>query len=91
MRNKLVRVERSVNVYYKSSKEPSGEINIDIIPFDKLINFVTPKEDDPLLYDGYQLDEKQLNEINKFIDNKIVVDFKKYYYYLECSGIYDWQ
>ena len=39
---------------------------------------------------GYILDTKQLEELNKIKDLKIVFDFENYSYVLECSGIYDW-
>jgi hypothetical protein len=86
--HKLQRVERTINIY-KLNNKMVDEINIDHIPFEMLKRIVNPKEDDPLLYDGYILNAQQLENFNRFIDNKIVNDFELYFYVLECSGIYD--
>jgi hypothetical protein len=55
----------------------------------KLIEIVTPNEDDPELYDGYQLDVNQLNEINQLIKNTIQINPNESYY-LVSAGIYNW-
>lgn len=91
LKDKLLRVERSVNVYLKNADEPTEEINVDTIPFDKLIEIVPPTLDDPLLYDGYELERKQIDLINSFLKNKIEPDFNMYSYILVCGGIYDWE
>jgi hypothetical protein len=90
LQDKLVRVERTINVYTKDGDESLQEIPIDNISFEKLKDIVPPKEDDPLLYDGYILTEEQLNELNKFIERKIKPDFGLYTYILVCGGIYNW-
>lgn len=90
LKDKLLRVERTINIYTKDGDEPLQEVPVDNIPFEKLKGVVPPKEDDPLLYDGYELNEEQLNELNKFIEDKIRPDFTHYSYILVCGGIYDW-
>jgi hypothetical protein len=90
LKDKLLRVERTINAYLKNEDEPTEEINIDIIPFDKLKEIVPPKQDDPLLYYGYELESKQIDLINSFLKNKIEPDFNRYNYILVCGGIYDW-
>ena len=87
---KLLRVERTVNVYYVESDELLEEINIDNIPFDELKKIVPPTADDPLLYDGYELDIIQVEKINFYLSKKIVTDFNLYTYILVCGGIYNW-
>ena len=87
--NKLLGVERTLNVYTNSDNEPVDEKNVDIIPLSTLKKIFPPKEDDPDLYDGYILDAKQLQEINNYIQAKIQPNFEQYFYVLECSGIYD--
>jgi len=89
--NKLLRVERTLSIYLKKVDEPLQEIALDIIPLDKLIEIVTPKIDDPYLYDAYKLSKKQIEKINQFLGEKIVTDFKKHDYFLVAGGIYDWQ
>ena len=88
LKRKLLRVERTINTYTLGN-ESIDEINIDNIPFETLKRIVTPKEDDPLLYDGYVLNANQLNELNVYIAEKIKVDMKSLFYVLECSGIYE--
>lgn len=91
LNDKLVRVERTVSVYLKEENEPFCEIKVDSIPFNNLIQIVIPKEDDPLLYDGYELEIEQINSINDFLSDKIKPDFELYTYILTAGGIYDWE
>lgn len=87
MKRKLIRIERTLNIYTKAN-ELIQEISIDI-PFDTIIDIVSPKDDDPLLYDGYILDEEQLSQFNKVLKQKIEIDSNRYFYVLECTGIYE--
>ncbi|HLA59820.1 MAG TPA: hypothetical protein VK622_13695 [Puia sp.] len=88
--SKLIRVERSIATYNIIDEDIISDDNIDEIPLNKLLTIVTPKDDDPLLYDGYVLNENQLLEINSHLNNKLVFDFNAFYYVLECAGIYDY-
>jgi hypothetical protein len=88
--DKLLRVERTINIYRNEDDELLQEINVDSIPFEKLKEIVPPGDDDPLMYDGYDLDNEQLNKINSYLVEKIEPDFKLYSYILVCGGIYDW-
>lgn len=89
MKAKLLRVERTICIYRKTEDSFSKEINVDSIPFDILKTIVIPKDDDPLLYDGYVLTLNQIEEINKFLKEKIIPNFSDFFYVMECSGIYD--
>ena len=90
---KLLRVERTINIYTASQSETLGEIqheiNIDILDLETLKKIVTPNIDDPLVYDGYPLTWEQIESLNVFIDQKINPDFTLFEYYLECYGIYE--
>lgn len=90
LKDKLIKIERTINVYAKDGDEPIEEVNIDIVPFEILKEIVPPTKEDPLLYDGYGLDEKQMNLINSYLQNRILADFKAYNYILVCGAIYDW-
>ena len=91
LNDKLVKVERTINVYLKNENEPLHEINVDVVPFDKLKEIVPPKDDDPLMYDGYWLKKEQIDAINAFLkDKKINPDFQTHDYILVCGGICDW-
>jgi len=88
--DKLERVERTINIYRISDDELISEINIDEIEFDLLTKIVPPPIEDPLLYDGYLLDEEQLVVFNSYMNNKIDLRIDLYYYILVCGGIYNW-
>jgi hypothetical protein len=88
--DKLMRVERTINVYRNEDEELLQEINVDSIPFEKLKEIVSPVNEDSLMYDGYDLNKEQLNMINSYLADEINPDFNLYSYILVCGGIYDW-
>lgn len=90
LENRLIRVERAINVYTKDGTEPLEEIDIEGISLDVLKTIVIPEESDPMLYDGYVLDSTQLERINELIEDKIKPNHELYNYILVCGGIYDW-
>ena len=87
--DKIVEIERSINIYRNSDNELVEEIIIHI-PLEKLKEIVTAKEDDPSLYEAYLLNEPQLEKFNLLLEKKITPDFKQFFYVLEAAGIYDW-
>ena len=87
--DKLQKVERSLNIYTKKAEDLVKEIDIDL-PVETLKTIVVPKDGDPLLYLGYELDQKQLEAFNKILGSKIIPDLDSYYYVLECHGVYNW-
>jgi hypothetical protein len=93
IKRKLLRTERTINVYQKNPsphiENPIDEINIDVIPLEKIKIIVVAKPDDPLLYDGYELNMDQINNLNKYLEKPIIYDFNRFEYFLECYGIYD--
>ena len=86
-KKKITGVERSIQVFIKKNHELLSEINIDI-SLEELSKIVTPKEDDPFLYEFYKLDKQQLDQILSWIKDFPKPDFKKYYYVVACFGIY---
>ena len=88
--DKLIKIERSIQVSRNSDDGLLENILLDI-SLDELLNIVTAKEDDPELFDGYMLDENQIEKLNNFSERQIQPDFKSYWYVLVCLGIYDWQ
>jgi hypothetical protein len=88
--DKLEKVERAINIYNSKTEDLVKEIPINI-PIERLKGVVAPKEGDPLLYRGYILDANQLEQLNYDLGNVIKPDFNRYYYVLECHGIYNWQ
>jgi hypothetical protein len=55
--SELIRVERYITYFNKGDHLELGEINVDVIPFEILLTIIKAKDDDPLLYDQYPLDE----------------------------------
>ena len=86
--DKLLRVERTVNVYRNENDELLQEVNVDVIPFETLKEIVPPDKDDPEMFEGYRLTADQLNKINTYLIEEIVPDFNLYVYILFCAGIY---
>lgn len=89
--DRLEKVERTIAVYKTGADEPFIEINVDIIPFETIKHIVIAKDDDPLMYDGYRLGVKEIEQFNNYLQEKIEVNFEKYFYILICTGIYDWE
>jgi hypothetical protein len=87
--DKISRVERTVNTYDKTTKDVVKETGI-VIPLDELTKIIAPKKDDRLLYDGYILNEHQLEKLNNYLGEKINPDFTSHYYVLESHGVYNW-
>lgn len=90
LNEKLIRTEREIAIYKIGADEPINTMNVDSIALNELIQIVPPKEDDPLLYDGYILDQSQLEKINQIKNLGIDADFENYFFVLISTGIYDW-
>jgi hypothetical protein len=90
--SKLIRIERYISYYHITGDDEKmiAEIDINIIPLESLLTIVTAKDDDPHLYSIYHLNQTQLDQINNLLPKKIVFDFSKYEYHLECGGIYEY-
>jgi len=89
--DKLERVERTVNVYkIDGDDELIEEISVDCISLDVLRSIIHPPNEDPLLYDGYSLNDTQLLALNTHLVSKIIIDMDKFQYILVCGGIYNW-
>ena len=90
-RKKLLKKERTINIYKKTNNKylgnPLKEINIDHIPFDILKSIIIPNSDDPFLYDGYPLNKDELTKLSTFLKEKIILDFELNDYALECYSI----
>ena len=90
---KLIGGKRSIYVYKRTETDILGEevqeIPVDFIPLETLKSIVKPNDDDPLLYDGYPLEQDEIDKLNNFLENKITPDFNLFEYALECYGIYE--
>ena len=90
---KLVKTVREIIVYKKTTNDWLGEtveeINVDELSLEVLKTIVTPNDGDPFLYDGYVLDNEQLNALGELLGKRIVADHEKFDYCLECYGIFE--
>jgi hypothetical protein len=89
MRYKLLGVERSLGIYRNSDNGHELEIPLNL-SFDQISSIVPPSEEDSFLYDGQELTTDQVNKFLPLIEHEIPLDFNKWFYVLECYGIYDW-
>ena len=88
--DKLVRVERTINVYSRRSNELVKEINIDHLLLSAIKDIIAPREEDSELVLGYVLDKKQLQHLLREAHIDLKTDFRIHFYVLEATGIYDW-
>lgn len=81
------KLERWIDVCKTGTYEATFEINVDTIPFERLLQIVTPRDDDPLLYDGYILNENQLRSIQFLLERDISIDLKTFTYVLIYASV----
>jgi len=87
---KLVRVERFIEINKKGTSEVKQEINVDHITLEQLLDIFEPYErGDPLLYDPYSIDEEKLKRLNFYLQTPISYEESKHDYILACFGIYE--
>jgi len=85
---KLIGVERVIEVITRDTDEDVASINIDHISLEQLLEIFTPHEHgDPLLYDPYDISEKQINKLNSYLQEPIAFN-ERYDYILAAFGIY---
>jgi hypothetical protein len=90
LREKLVRVERFVQIIRQSDEKLIDEIEI-AIQLEILQGIINPSDFDSLILDNYELSNQQILEINLHISNKIQVQLDSCVYVLIAGGIYDWK
>ena len=87
---KLLSIERSIGIFNLSLEKRIEEIVLNV-SVDQLKEIVKANDDDEdIYYDSYQLNEVQVSELNKYAARKVIPDFKKHLYLLQCFGEYDW-
>ena len=85
---KLVDIKRKLEVYKIKDNNFVKEypVNMSVNILKKNVKI---KENDELLYLPYKLTNEQVTEIVKHLEQNIKLDFNKYFYVLECEGIYE--
>lgn len=74
-------ITRTIFCYDKQTSFYIRDIPINI-EFNILKDIFPPRECDPLLYECYEIKNKEIDKLNKYIN--IDFDLKKYDYYLEA-------
>ena len=89
---KLIKVEREIWVYRNSDNKLMEEVRIEVSK-EILQKILYPYEhdNDPDFYNGYILNEKQLEYLVNINNLQVKPDFKLYEYILQTHGIYDQQ
>jgi hypothetical protein len=80
-----MKIERLISWFSLDTGSFAGEINIDYVDLDILINIFNPSREDPLMYYPYDINKNIARELNKYID--LNFEFKKYTYQLDCFQI----
>jgi len=89
----MIPVNRSIEYFNKYNEELEqlgemvGKYDIPDITLRELKKIVSVNEDDPYLYDQYDLNEGQLQMINVLLANPITYSLDKYDYCLACSAV----
>jgi hypothetical protein len=83
-----VEVNRIITWYERDGEKFVGEIYVNEIEQERLLELITVKEykDDYLLYNCYQLDTIMLDALSKLAGKEINYDLDKYEYFLEAMG-----
>ncbi|WP_018343790.1 DUF7683 domain-containing protein [Cytophaga aurantiaca] len=84
----MIEVDRHITFYEKYGDKLVGEILINEIELNDLLNLITESKykDDHLLYDCYLLNKEQLDKIESILNKKIEYDLGKYAYFIEASS-----
>lgn len=78
-----MKIERVITKYNNSDDSLEGEFNIDSIPFEELVDIFSPKKDDPLMYDPYEINLEQAELINRHLPS-LSFEFSEYSYFIEA-------
>ncbi len=81
---KEMKIERLITVFDNNAEGLKDEINIDYVDFERLKKMFNPPSDDPLMYNGYEIQLDHVQAINQLLKDKIDFDFKANAYYVEC-------
>ena len=77
-----MKVERQISWWDKGSETLVGELNIDHIPFEDLKAMFQPPTEDPLMYNQYEIDPLQVQDLDRWV--ALPFNFDLYSYFIEC-------
>ena len=84
----MIEVDRLIAFYDKNGDTFRGEILLDKIELQSLLEIITIEKykDDHLLYDCYLLDKEMLDRLSKQAEKTIDYNLKEFEYYLEAKS-----
>jgi hypothetical protein len=83
-----MKIERVITWFDKSNGKELGEFNVDNISLEVLVSIFNPPSEDYLMYGAYDITEKEVDNLKKYIDFEFYLD--KHYYELDCfQSVYD--
>ena len=77
-----MKIERTISWFDRQTEVLVAEQNIDFITLEILKEIFSPKTDDPLMYNPYEITEVEARKLGKYTDLKF--NFEKYYYQVDC-------
>ena len=77
-----MKVCREISWFVKDGEDCVGDVNVDNIPLEFLIEIFNPAEDDPLLILVYTIESDKSKRLAEWVD--VDFDYKKYQYFLYC-------
>jgi hypothetical protein len=73
-----MQIQRILGRYFRDSEEPQGESDVTDIPFDVLRELFHPPEDDPLMYNVYDVETAHALILQPYVKDKIDLDRFEY-------------
>lgn len=78
-----MKIERVITKYNNFDDSFEEDFNIDSIPFEEILTVFSPKKDDPLMYDPYEINLEQAELINRHLPS-FSFEFSEYSYFIEA-------
>jgi len=82
-----MKFERLITVFDSETEGLKEEINIDYIGLDQLKKIFKAQDDDPLMYNIYEIKADHVQSVNELLKNKIAFDLRANAYYIECAQL----
>ena len=88
MAKQLLGVNTYIEEFYKNDEGRHSEFLINEIKIEELTNIFVASQDDPELYEAYEITSIEAEKINALLNSKIPFDFDNYEYLLQRYGEY---
>jgi hypothetical protein len=82
-----MRIQRLITVFDNETELLKEEIIIDYIELNALKLIFHPKDDDPLMYNVYEIKPEKVALINDLLTEKLSFTFEANSYYVECVSL----